>query len=75
VRAALLGRHDQESLSAALHQAAAAYRERADAWTAYVALLTPIVATLVVGAVVIGGYALLLFQPYVATLEETASWY
>jgi general secretion pathway protein F len=75
VRTALLGRHDRQSLSAALFQAAAAYRERAAAWTAHVALVAPIAATLVVGAVVIGGYALLLFQPYVATLEEAASWY
>jgi type II secretory pathway component PulF len=75
VRTAMLGRHDHQSLSSALFQAGAAYRERADAWTAHVALVAPIAATIAVGAVVICGYALLLFQPYVATLEETASWY
>jgi type II secretory pathway component PulF len=75
VRTALLGRHDHKSLSSALRQAAAAYRERADAWTAHVALVAPIAATIAVGAIVICGYALLLFQPYVATLEEAASWY
>jgi general secretion pathway protein F len=74
VRTALLGGRDQQSLSAALSQAAAAYRERANDWTAQVALLAPMAATVVVGAVVIGGYALLLLQPYAATLLEAASW-
>lgn len=74
VRTALLGGRNQQSLVAALSQAAAAYRERANEWTAQVALLAPMAATAAVGAVVIGGYALLLFQPYVATLTEAASW-
>jgi type II secretory pathway component PulF len=74
VRTALLASPGDGAMTAGLNQAAEIYRERANSSISRLALLAPIIATLAVGGVVIFAYALLLFQPYVAVLEETASW-
>lgn len=74
VRTALLAAPHERALAPALDQAAEVYRERARSWIDHIALTAPIVATLLVGAVVTGAYALLLFQPYVAVLKEASQW-
>jgi general secretion pathway protein F len=74
VRAALLGHVSEEGLLAALARAAGVYRERAAAWVARMSVITPVAATLLVGTLVVGVYAALIFQPYVAALIEAASW-
>jgi type II secretory pathway component PulF len=75
VRVALLGSATQDRLVEGLAHASSVYRERAAAWTSNLAVIVPITATLAVGVLVVGVYAFLLLQPYVATLEEAASWY
>jgi type II secretory pathway component PulF len=75
VRVALLGSTSQDGLVAGLAHAANVYRERAATWTSNLAVIIPITATLAVGVLVVGVYAFLLLQPYIATLEEAASWH
>jgi type II secretory pathway component PulF len=75
VRVALLGSTSQEGLATGLARAGEVYRERAATWISNLAVIIPVTATLAVGALVVGAYAFLLLQPYVALLEEAASWY
>ncbi len=75
VRTALLGSVTHEGLLAGLSRAAETYRDRAASWIAQLAVLVPVIATLAVGGLVVGMYAYLLLQPYIATLNEAASWF
>jgi general secretion pathway protein F len=74
VRTALLTSPSPEALQQSLSRAAESYRDRASAWTAQVAVVVPITATLAFGGVVAATYAYLMLQPYIATLQEIASW-
>lgn len=62
-------------LAAALRGAAHEYRLRADAATHRVVTLLPAVATALFGGGAVGAYALLMLQPYIRTLYETANWH
>jgi type II secretory pathway component PulF len=74
VRAALLGGQSPDGLVVGLDRAAHAYRERAASWIGYYAVMAPVAATLALGGVVTGAYALLVIQPYIASLKELAGW-
>jgi general secretion pathway protein F len=74
VRTALATSASHEGLVAALLRAAATYRERATAWVGNLTVLVPVAATLGVGAFVVGVYAILLLQPYIATLQDMTQW-
>ncbi len=75
VRTALLAQRTPDALVAGLDRAAVAYRERAESWINYYAVAAPVAATLLLGGAVAGAYALLVIQPYIATLKELAAWY
>jgi general secretion pathway protein F len=75
VRAALFTSRTPASLIAGLQRAAQLYRDRAAAWIGYVAVALPVAATLAMGGLVVGAYAVLVFQPYITTLKEMASWH
>lgn len=74
VRAALLAGQTPEAMIAGLTRAAETCRERAAAWIGYYSVAAPVVATLLLGGVVVGAYALLVIQPYIVTLDEIAGW-
>jgi type II secretory pathway component PulF len=74
VRTALLASPSERALVTALRQAAEAYRERTAESVARMSVLIPLTATIVVGVLVTGAYALLLFQPYLAVLRDAATW-
>jgi general secretion pathway protein F len=74
VRAALFTSRTPASLLAGLKRAAQMYRDRASAWVGYMAVAAPVTATLVMGGLVAGAYALVVVQPYIVTLKEMASW-
>jgi type II secretory pathway component PulF len=74
VRTALAATHGERALVTALRQAAEAYRERASESVARTTVLAPLAATIVVGVLVTGAYALLLFQPYLAVLRDATTW-
>jgi general secretion pathway protein F len=75
VRAALFTSRTPASLIAGLQRAARLYRDRAAAWIGYIAVAVPVAATLAMGGLVAAAYALLVVQPYIATLKEMASWH
>jgi type II secretory pathway component PulF len=74
VRTAFLTGATEESVLAGLRRARDAYRERAAAWIADIAVLLPVAITLGLGAGVVGLYALLILQPYFSMLHEFAGW-
>lgn len=64
----------QQRLVPALRYAATVYRERATTWVNDFTLFAPIAATVVVGVGIVGLYALLVWQPYAASLDAIAQW-
>jgi general secretion pathway protein F len=75
VRAALFTSRTPAGLTAGLARAAQLYRDRAAAWIGYVAVAVPVAATIALGGIVAAAYALLVVQPYIATLREMAGWH
>jgi hypothetical protein len=74
VRTAILTSTTESSLLQSLRRAAAAYRDRAEAWLLDVAVYLPVAATVMLGLLVVGVYAALILQPYFLTLHEIAQW-
>ena len=75
VRTVLWSSATPDGMVAGLARAASVYRDRASNWVSQLALAVPVAATLAVGLLVVGVYAVLVLQPYIATLKEAASWY
>ena len=73
VRLALLSSRDIQELEQGLQRAALKYHERAQHLSQGLALYLPVLITLVIGGVSTAVYALLLLQPYVATLYELSA--
>lgn len=74
VRTAILTSTTESSLLQSLRRAAAAYRDRAEAWLLDVAVYLPVAATVLLGVLVVGVYAALILQPYFLTLHEISQW-
>src|SRR3712207_1761326 len=60
VRAALMGGSLEDGMIVGLAKAAEMYRERATSWVGRMAIVTPIVATLVLGGLIVVVYAVLM---------------
>ncbi len=75
VRLALVTGHGPTGLVDGLRRAAKNYRRRADAWAEGIAFYFPLALTALVGGTVVGAYAILLFQPYAATLKALSQWH
>ncbi len=74
IRVALLTNRGPETLDSGLRRAADSYHERAQNWSQGMAFYLPITATALLGGTSVGVYAILLLQPYIATLHEIALW-
>lgn len=74
VRLALVSSREVEELEQGLQQAAIKYHERAQQLSQGLSLYLPTIITLTIGGVATAVYALLLFQPYLATLNEMTYW-
>jgi general secretion pathway protein F len=74
VRLALATDHGPTGLVDGLRRAAKSYRRRANAWAEGIAFYLPLALTALVGGTVVGAYAILLFQPYAATLRAISQW-
>lgn len=72
VRLALASKTSPPQQVNALAGAAEAYRERASSWIRHVAIVLPVVLTILLGVFVVGTCVLLLFQPYTALVRELA---
>jgi len=74
VRLALLTNRGPAALAISLQRAADSYYDRAASLAGGIAFYLPIAATTLVGGTSVGIYAVLLLQPYVATLQHVLSW-
>jgi general secretion pathway protein F len=61
-------------LAPSLEHAAAVYRRRAAAWVDEMSVIAPVAATLLVGVTVAATYAVVVWQPYVVSLDAIAQW-
>ena len=74
VRLALLSTRGPQGVVDGLYQAAENYRRRAVSCAHAVSVFLPIAATALLGGTAVSIYAFLIFQPYVATLQELSQW-
>lgn len=70
VRIALISNQGPQAVAEGLQRAAENYRQRAENWTQMVSVYFPISLTALIGVTAVIFYAVLLFQPYIATLKE-----
>lgn len=70
VRIALISNRGPQAVAQGLQRAAENYRQRAESWTQMVSVYFPIGLTALTGITAVTFYAILLFQPYIATLKE-----
>ena len=75
VRLALLADRGPDPIAAGLRRAGARYRERAENWAHALAVYIPVSATVLLGGVTVAVYAVLLLQPYAATLRDVTQWH
>ena len=73
VRLALASGRGPENLAAGLRRAADDYRTRAETWARQIAFYLPLALTTLVGGTLVGLFAILMIQPYVAMLRELAA--
>lgn len=74
IRLALLTSRGPEDLQVGLQRAAVNYQQRAQDLSRSVTLYLPILVTGLVGGTSVAIYAVLLLQPYIATLQDVVTW-
>jgi general secretion pathway protein F len=70
VRTGLLAHDSRDGIASSLQRAASIYRERSLDWTRTMSIAFPVGATVFMGGLVVGCYAMLLLQPYFHLLDE-----
>ncbi len=75
IRLALLTNRGPEALASGLQRAADSYHERARNCSQGIAFYLPMTVTALIGGTAVGAYAILLLQPYIATLHEIVRWH
>jgi type II secretory pathway component PulF len=73
VRLAFASGRGPENLAAGLGRAAADYRLRAETWARQIAFYLPLALTTLIGGTLVGLFAILMMQPYVAMLRGLAA--